>query len=336
MTQMGSQVNGEIFGSVYALIASGAAVVFYRYDIGTNTWTSALSVTNVPAAFGTDGKLMCPEPALNAYQGGYHNAFALNTITATSTATAGATSIAVSALPLALPANAVLNFGTATAPVWAVTTASAAASATSITVSALIAQVTISSVAYFYADMFLTGNNATQLYRYNIAGNTWSTTSANSGTPALAAATAALGAAHIACWLPGSTETNALNRIIILRGTATATIYEYDLVTNTFSTLTYYPSTETYTTGSSSAICVENYKNAKLLIQKDSTGRIYKFDRKRLRLEPICTQNLIAGGTALVGDKSTLLKSSDGICFLYTMLNTSSYFLRTALIPGLI
>lgn len=134
-----------------------------------------------PRSIWNDGRLICPEPALNGFAGGYHSAVALNAITASSAAAAGATSIAVTALPLALPANAVLNFGTVAAPIWAVLTAGAAAGATSITVSALIAQVTSGLVAYYYADMFLWGHNATTGYRYNFAAGLWYTTSANAG-----------------------------------------------------------------------------------------------------------------------------------------------------------
>lgn len=330
--EMGGQVNGEVWGSVYALIASGTAVVFYRYDIATNTWSSALSVTNVPAAFGTDGRLICPEPALNAYQGGYHSAVALNTVTASATASVGATSIGVTALPLALPIGAVLNFGTAAAPVWAVLTAAAAASATSITVSPLIAQVTSASVAYWYADMFLFGNNATVVYRYNIASNAWVLTSANSGNPAIPAVTGALGAGHIVCWLPGSGDANALNRFVILRGTATATMYEYDMVANTFSTVTYYPNTESFTAGTASAIRVDsNGKNMSLLLQKDTTGRCFEFTRLNARMRPKATQYLVASGAALVGDRMCCLKSPDGVEFIYLVPSTSSYFLRSGL-----
>ena len=329
--QMGSQFNGVVYGSVYALIASGSAVVFYRFDIATNTWSSALSVTNVPAAWGTDGRLICPEPALNGYLGGYHSAVALNTVTASSTAAAGATSISVSALPLALPANAVLNFGTAAAPVWAVTTVAAAAAATSITVSPLVAQVTSAAVAYWYADMFLLGNNATQVYRYNIAGNAWTTTSANSGTPALPAVTAAPGAGMVACWLPGSSDTNALDRIILVRGGATATVYEYSLTGNTWSTVTFYPTTETFTTGTASGIRQDaNGKNARLILQKDATLRFYEFNRAKATLTPLASVMQIASGAALVGDRCTVLRVH-GIDLLYVIPSTSSYFLRTGL-----
>lgn len=328
--QVGTQLNGKVYGSIYALLASGSAVTFYRYDIASNTWSAVLAIANIPAAWGTDGRLVCPEPALNAYQGGYHSAAALNTITTTALAAAGATTIAVSALPLALPSGAVLNFGTLAAPVWAVLTAAAAANATSLTVAALIAQVPAAAVAYFYADMFLFGNNATVMYRYNFAGNAWATT--NASAAALPAVTGSVGAGCVACWLPGSGDANALDRILVVRGGATANIYEYSLSGNSFSTPAWNPATETFTTGTSSAIRRNaSGKNAKLLLKKDVTGRIYQFDRAALRLTPLATQNLIGEGAALVGDKAFLIQSADGIEYYYQLLSTSAYFLRTGL-----
>ena len=331
--EMGGQTaNGEVFGSVYAMIASGAAVVFYRYDICTATWSAALSVANIPVAWGTDGCLIALEPMLNAYQGSYHNALALNVITTTALAAISATSITVAALPLALPAGAVLNFGTVTAPIWAVLTAAAAAAATSIVVSPLVVAVPNAVSAYWYADLFLFGNAATVMYRYNIASNTWVLTSANSGNPTLAAVTAAPGAGLAVCWLPGSGDANALDRIILLRGSASSAIYEYSLTGNTFSTVTYYPSTETFSTGSSNGIRVNSSgKSSKLVIQQNATGKILEFDRLRSRMDGKCTQNLIAQGLTVIGDKTACLKSPEGIEFLFTAINTGSYYLRTPL-----
>lgn len=330
--QIGTQLNGAVYGSVYAFMAAGASVTFYKYDIATNVWSAALSVVNIPAAFAVDGRLICPEPMLNGYQGGYHSAVALNTITSSPGAAQGATSITVNALPLALPAGAVLNFGTAAAPVWAVLTASAAAAATSITVSALIAAVPAAATAYFYCDMFLFGNNAAVVYRYNFNTALWTLTSANSANPAIPAVTAALGAGHVVCWLPGSGDANALNRLIILRGTATSSMYEYDLVTNTFSTVTYYPATETFTTGTCSAIRQDSYgKSQKLILQKDITGRLFEFTPANRRMLPKATQYLVTSGAALVGDRMFDMRSADGIEYIYLIPSTSSYFLRTGL-----
>lgn len=329
--QMGGQVGGVVYGSVYAFISSGTAVVFYRYDIATNTWSGALSVANVPAVFTIDSRLICPEPALNGYAGGYHSAVALNTITTTAQANAGATSIAVTALPLALPIGAVLNFGTAAAPIWAVLTAAAAAAAVSITVTALVAQVPSASVAYFYGDMFLFGNNAQVVYRYNFASNSWALTSANAANPAIAAVGTNMGAGCVAVWLPGSGDANALDRIILVCGGASSVIREYSLTGNTVAAITYYPSTETFTTGTSSAVRQDdNGKNKRLILQKDATLRFYEFNRATVRMNPICTDTRYASGTALVGDRSSLLRVQ-GIELLYHIPSTSSYFSRTGL-----
>jgi hypothetical protein len=330
---MGGQVNGEVFGSVYALIASGTAVVFYRYDIATNGWGGALSVVNVPAAFGTDGRLLYPEPALNNWQGGYHGATSLCTVTASAQANAGATTISVNALPLALPIGTVLNFGTTAAPVLAVLTAAAAAAAVSITVAALVATVPSAAVAYWYADIYLLGNNGTVVYRYNIASNAWVLTSSNSGTPAIPAVTGSVAAGCVWAWLPGSGETNALNTLVLVRGGAQANIYEYRLDTNAWSALTFYPQTETFGGGTSSGVMRDALgRPSKLLLQKDATGRVYEFDRKRLRMEPKATQNLIAQGAAVVGDKMAVLRDpSAGIDFMFNVINTGSYFLRSPL-----
>ena len=70
---------------------------------------------------------------------------------------------------------------------WAVLTAAAALNATSLTVSALRVGIASASTAGYYGNMYLIGNNATVIYRYNLGSNTWATTSANSGNPAIPA-----------------------------------------------------------------------------------------------------------------------------------------------------
>lgn len=318
-------------GSVYVFQAAGASVTFYRYDVATNTWSAALSVANVPGGFTGDGRLVCPEPFLNNFQGGYHNALALNVITTTATANAGATTIAVSALPLALPSGACINFGTAAAPLWATLTAAAAAAATSLTVSALAAQIPSASTGLFYADMFLFGGVLQVVYRYNFAANAWVLTSANSGNPAIPAVGTNVGAGAVAAWLPGSGEANALNTIQIVCGGATSTIREYNMVTNAFTALTYIPSSETFTTGTASAVLVgADGRNAKLAIQRDVTQRFFCFDRTTLTMQPLIHQYLVPSGTALVGDRCFCMKHQ-GIPFLYHTPSTSPYLVRAPL-----
>lgn len=64
---IGTQLNGVQYGTVYLLLTSGTgAATFQKYDIATNTWAT-LNVTNLPATFGTDGSLIFPTPAINAF-----------------------------------------------------------------------------------------------------------------------------------------------------------------------------------------------------------------------------------------------------------------------------
>lgn len=325
----GEQLNGVVYGSVFSFQCSGSAVTFYRYNIATNTWSSVLSVTNVPAAFGTDGYISYPSPELNGWEGNYHSGV-LRTITASAQAIVGATSISVNALPQALLSGTILNFGTLASPKWAVLTAGAAQNATSISVAALQTQIDNANTAYYYDNMYLIGNNATQIYRYNISGNAWSTTSANSGNPALIALSAAAGAGCSIKFLPGATGYE--NKLVVIRGGASVNIYVYDLVANTIASLTYYPNTETYTTGT--YVSTRNNaagKQEKLIFQKDATLRIYELDLVTARKTGKATQNVYPGGAALVGDRMAVIKSPDGIEFIYMILHTSNAFLRTGL-----
>jgi hypothetical protein len=325
--QIGGQFNGEVYGSVYALISNGvAAPVLNRYDIATNVWSN-LSVTGIPATFGTDAKISYPEPFYNGYIGGYHSPV-LQTITTTALANAGATSISVSALPVALPVGTILNFGTYTAPVLAVLTAAAAASATSITVAALIASVPNASAALYYNEMYLVGNGATVIYRYSVNTNAWATTSANAGNPAMPAIPAAVGTGQALKWLPA----NDANSLFLFRGSNSATLYKYSLTSNTWSTVTYHPATEAISTGSSFGIRSNaSAQQSEIVFMKENTNRMYKFNPTLNRVDPYGTQYLFAQGAVVVGDKSCVIKSPDGIEFYYCLLHTSATMLRTPL-----
>ena len=64
---VGKQRDGQTFGSILSFQANGTTCYWYRYDISSNAW-SALSTTNVPAAFGTDAYICFPEQKNNAYE----------------------------------------------------------------------------------------------------------------------------------------------------------------------------------------------------------------------------------------------------------------------------
>ena len=213
---------------------------------------------------------------------------------------------------------------------WAVLTASAALNATSLTVSALRVGISSASTAGYYGNMYLIGNNATTMYRYNIGANAWATTSANSGNPAMAALTGTAGFGCALKWLPAFSA----DKLWCLRGGATNAVYIYDLVANNWTTQTYYPSSETFTTGTMVAARDINGKQATLLIQKDSTMRIYEGVPYRNTLLPKLNQWLYPTSTAVVGDKSCVITTPDGVDFYYMLLHSSTAFVRCALIDS--
>lgn len=238
---------------------------------------------------------------------------------------AGATTLTVYPLQKSIPATCTIKVEK-----FAVLTAAAALSATSITVAALRAGVPSSSTAGYYGQMYLVGNNATVVYRYNIGANAWYTTSANSGNPTIAAVTGAVGLGCALKWLPAYSP----DKLWCLRGGATSSVYMYDLVTNTWATETYHPSTETFTTGTMVAARGFNGKQGSLFIQKDNTMRIYEGVPYRNTIVPQLYQWLYPTSTAAVGDKSCIIRSPDGVDFYYIILHSSNAFVRCALIDS--
>jgi len=165
--------------------------------------------------------------------------------------------------------------------------------------------------------IYLIGNNATVFYRYSIAGNSWSS--------ALTACTGTSGAGCALLWMPGWDT----DRIVRIRGTASATIDYYSVLNNNWTAITYVPATETFTTGSQ---CVSRgMANDQIFIEKDATLRIYRLDLGDATLTPVATEYLVATGAALVGDRFVYVQEANGIEFLYFGLSTSANFMRTAL-----
>lgn len=240
-------------------------------------------------------------------------------------ASAGATAISVFPIQRAIENGTVI-----TVEQFIVLTASAAASATSITIASALYTIGNGSTALYYGNFYLIGNNATVMYRYNKGANAWYTTSANSGNPAIAAVPGAAGAGCSLKWLPAY----APSTLWCLRGGGTSTTYIYNLDTNTWTTETYYPSTETFTTGTSVASRSIGGKQSSLLIQKDGTLRIYEGTPYRNRLEFKMTEYLYPAGTAVVGDRSCCITMPDGVEYYYLLLHSSTAFVRCLMIDS--
>jgi hypothetical protein len=164
--------------------------------------------------------------------------------------------------------------------------------------------------------IYLIGNNATVFYVFTISTNTWAT-----GT----AVTAAPGAGCALHFVPAY----SVDKLICIRGAATATVYEYTISTPGWATKTIIPATETFTTGTMSKL---RSGTSKIMIQKDNLARIYELDLSTLNVTPLCTEYLLATGTAIVGDRMLYVQEANGVKFLYIGLHTSANMLRTALV----
>lgn len=160
------------------------------------------------------------------------------------------------------------------------------------------------------------GNNAVTLYRYDRSANTWSTLClrqrGRGGRCRLSAN-----------WIDGIDDEDWTNEtytthygtmvrqagryIYSLRGGGTSTLDVYDLAANTrINDLPYAMKQETFTTGSS-AVDLGGY----IYIQKDITGRIYKFDVAKNVLK-LFVQNPVPNGAAVVGDKIFMMIYVEG------------------------
>ena len=243
----------------------------------------------------------------------------------TAAVAAGATAIPIS------PASAGIQTGTSfSVPLLAVLTAAAAANATDVTLAAQMISVVTASTSLWYDHMYLVGSNAAVMYRYSLSANLWYTTSANAGNPAIPAITGTVGLGGKIEWLPSTAAKK--EKLWIVRGGATSTVYMYDLVSNSFSTETYYPATETFTTGTYIAVRQIANKNAKMILQKDATMRLRVGDPQTSTLEPMGTQYLYPTSTAITGDRLCCLTSPDGVEFIYMGLHSSAAFVRMALL----
>ena len=301
---------------------STAAASFRKYDYATNTWTT---LANMPASFGTDAKLVATPSIVD----GAFKSFATGTATSATTTTLTQTGKTWTGSQW-INAQVRITAGTGAGQIRTITanTADTLTVATWTTTPDATSQYAIEGNDDF---LYLLGNNAVTLYRYSIAANTWSTL-----TPGAARA-AAPGAGMSAHWVHSAEGTDWNNESAIingrwiysLQGAASGALHRYDIAGNTWQTVTYAPSSETFTTGSKYAL-----HNGLLYIQKDATGRWFALDVVRSELFPWGTM-LYPQGAAIVGDTAFDVIYKDGateIYYVHIAHNTSTVHLRQQVI----
>ena len=309
-------------------LASGS---FKVYDFALNTW-SILSITGLPASWGTDGKLIAT-PSFG------DNGLDVNFATGTATAGATSTTLPDTDSGKNWATNQWANFqvhiiaGTGAGQVRTI----ASNTSNTLTVSSAWTTTPDATSQYHIEGnddfLYLMGNNVVTLYRYSISGNSWTTLSPG------AARAAAPGTGMSGHWVFGVTEDarwadeNVIingRRIYSFRGGGAANnpLDYYDIASNTWvSGVGHAPATETFTTGSKYV-----YAGDYLYMHKDATGRWFRYSFAQQSMVG-WTVNVYPGGAAIAGDTSfDAVEPETGTRFLYMILNTSAVHMRCMVI----
>lgn len=176
--------------------------------------------------------------------------------------------------------------------------------------------------------LYLIGNNAVTMYRYQISTNSWSTILPNvarSVAPGVGMSGNWVGKTNNSHW---QDENKLLDGRYIYSfvGGATSTLHRYDIALNKWELITYLRQSETFAIGSSYDVYCD-----KLFIKKNTTNRFFYYDIPGNQLIPFI-YDYYPDGTAVVGDKMFTAIYNDGngdnITFLYYLLNTSNVFRR--------
>lgn len=309
-------------GRFWVFIGNNATQGLRYYDVATNTWSGALSVTGITATFATDGRLRTTA--------GYYADLATGTATS-ATATTLVNSAKSWTSSQWINSQVRITGGTGAGQVRVIT----ANTGTTLTVATWTVTPDATSTYVIEGDdnaLYLAGNNAVALFKYSISGNTWSTLSpgaARSGAP---------GAGMSLNWVRSVTDTAWTNESAIkngryfysFRGGATGTLDVYDIAANTWtSNVVYQRQTETFTTGSAHELVGDFIYSV-----KDATGRMFRFDVAKQKLDPFSTLTY-PQGAATVGDKLFDASYTDGgttIRWIYLIRNTGTEMFRCMVI----
>jgi len=316
-----------------AITASGTttANVFRFYDFALNTWgaaeTGATDGIAPAAVIGTDSKLI----ATPSWQGEGYAAFATGTATA-----GGASTLTNSAKTWTVNqwTNSQVRIvsGTGAGQIRTIASNTATALTTSAAWTTAPDATSVYSIEGNDDFIYYMGSAAVTLFRYSISAGTWTTlspTAARAAAPAVGMSGHWVWEATDAAWTNESAILNG-RYIYSFRGGAGAVLDRYDIAANTWASgLTYAPATEVFGAGSKYV-----YRNNAIYVQKDATGRWFRYDVVTSEQDGWSTMTYTQGA-AIAGDTSFDVHYADGateIDYVYMVLNTSTVMLRAMII----
>lgn len=325
-----SVANNDTFrvssGSFFVLCPGTlGAASFRRYDIATGAWSS-LTNTGLPATWGTDGRMISPYLRSDIYDSG--------------TATSGSSTTLV-CTGKGWTNDQWINYRVRITGGTGRGQKSLIIDNTGDTLT-FAAGATIDATSTFEIEgdensIYLLGNNAVTMYKYNISANSWATvspTTVRAGAPIAGMSADWVGKTGDAQWA-SITDIKDGRYIYSLRG-GTSVLDRFDISGGTngagaWSTVTYQPSLQTFATGDST-----EWSGEYIYIIKEGSAtvpqRVYKYCLIGNTLIPVTTDWYL-GGAALLGNKIWIKNlSTDGkIKWLYVLQSTSTNLRRIML-----
>lgn len=314
-------------GSFFIFTSGVLATSFKRFDIATMSWGSTLSITNLAATWGTDGRMVSTCMNGVSYDSG--------------TASSGSTTTLVDSTK-SWGTDQWINYqvritgGTGIGQIRPITDSNA-------TTLTFASGATIDSTSTYVIEgdenaLYLMGNNSTTTVKYSISGNSWANitpTAARGGnvvagmTADFVGVTGDTGWADITNIKDGRYiysfrgTTSVLDRLSLNGGTSGAYTWE---------TITYLPNIQVLATGSSSDWTGE-YIYFKTATSVTVPARFYRYSVVKNSVKPVTTDWYLAGAVVL-GNLMWIraLSSSGAIKWIYYLAATSTLLRRIMLI----
>lgn len=303
------------------------AASFQVYDIVAGTWTQR-SITGLPAAPGTDARMVTPGMIGVSYD--------------TGTADADSSTTALEDDGKGWTADQWINYqvritaGTGMGQIKVITDNDS--DTLTIAAGTDLDETSEYAIEGDENAIYYLGNNAVTLYKYSISGNSWSTvapTTARTGAPGIGMTADFVGQTGDTGWTD-ITNIKDGRYIYSFRGAAGTLLDRFDISGGTngagaWLPVVYHPVITTFTTGTGS-----DWSGRYIYIAKEGTAaipqRVYRFDLVGNCIDAVASDWYL-GGAALIGNKIWVraLSSAGLIKWLYVLQSTSTVLRRIML-----